>query len=268
MHIISSIILGIVEGATEFVPISSSGHLIIARDLLGWNGPGGLTFDAILQLATALALVVYFWKDIWRLIKSFVSLLSGKLVEQKDKVIIFAIILGTIPAVIGGLFLEKQMETIFRSAELVAWILIVGSIVMYFAEKFATKNKELTAWKGFWVGLFQCLALVPGFSRSGATISGGLFLGLNREEAARFSFLLSIPIILGSGAKKLLEISHTGLGGVSGLELFVGSLMAFIVGLLAIGFLMKYLKNHTLKLFVWYRVILAVVVLLVIHFVK
>ena len=266
MHIISSIILGIVEGATEFVPISSSGHLIIARDILGWNGPGGLTFDAILQLAAALALVVYFWKDIWRLIKSFFALISRKSVEHKDRVMIFAIILGTIPAVIGGLLLEKQMSTIFRSAELVAWVLLLGSAFMYFAEKIATKNKELTVGKGFWVGVFQCLALVPGFSRSGATISGGLFLGLNREDAARFSFLLSIPIILGSGAKELLGVVHTGIVGASSLDLLAGSVTAFIVGLLAIGFLMKYLKNHTLNLFVWYRVILALVVLLVIHF--
>jgi undecaprenyl-diphosphatase len=263
---ISTIILGIVEGATEFVPISSSGHLIIARDILGWNGPGSLSFDAILQFATAFALLVYFWRDIWRLIKSFFAMIFRKPVDHKDVVMIFAIILGTIPAVIGGLLLEKQMETVFRSAELVAWVLIVGSIIMYFAEKFATKDKMLSIGKGFWIGLFQCLALVPGFSRSGATISGGLYFGLNREDAARFSFLLSIPIIFGSGAKKLLEISHTGLGGAFGLELLAGSLTAFVVGILAIGFLMKYLKNHTLNLFVWYRIILAVVVLLAIHF--
>lgn len=258
--------MGIVEGATEFIPISSSGHLIIARDILGWNGSNSLSFDAVLQLATVLALVVYFWKDLWRLIKTFFAMILQKPVEHRDVVMIFAIILGTIPAIIGGLLLEKQMETIFRSAELVAWVLLVGSAVMYFAEKFATKDKMLSIGKGFWVGLFQCLALVPGFSRSGATISGGLFFGLNREEAARFSFLLSMPIIFGSGVKKFLEIYHAGLSGASGVELLAGSLTAFIVGLLAIGFLMKYLRNHTLNLFVWYRVILAVVVLLVLHF--
>lgn len=267
MHILNSIILGIVEGATEFIPISSSGHLIIARDILGWNGSESLSFDAILQLATVFALLVYFWRDILRLIKSFFAMILRKPVDHKDMVMILAIIIGTIPAVIGGLLLEKQMETIFRSAELVAWVLLVGSAVMYFAEKFAKQDKTLSIGKGFWVGLFQCLALVPGFSRSGATISGGLYFGLNREEAARFSFLLSMPIIFGSGVKKLLEIIQAGAISGSGIDLAVGSVTAFIVALLAIGFLMKYLRNHTLNLFVWYRVILAVVVLGFVYFV-
>jgi undecaprenyl-diphosphatase len=267
MHIFDSIILGIVQGLTEFLPISSSGHLIIARDILGWSGTNDLSFDAVLQLATALALVVYFWKDIFKLIKTFFALILRKTVEHKDTVLIFAIIIGTIPALVLGLLLEKYMETIFRSAGLVALVLIIGSIVMYFAERFAQKNKDLNIRKGFWIGCFQCLALVPGFSRSGATISGGLFLGLNREDAARFSFLLSIPIILGSGLKKLLDLFQSGFVLDSGISLLVASVTAFIVGILAIGFLMKYLKKHSLNIFIWYRVILAILVLAFIYLV-
>jgi len=261
MNIFNSIILGIIQGLAEFIPISSSGHLIIARDLFGWHGSSDLSFDAILQLATGLALVVFFWRDIWRLIKSFFAMVSQKTVEQKDKVMISAIIIGTIPAVIFGLLLQKYMETTFRSAVLVAFVLIIGSAVMYFAEKFSKKDKELSVKKGFWIGLFQCLALVPGFSRSGATISGGLFLGLNREDAARFSFLLSIPIILGSGTEQLLSVLKSGAFSHDWTNIFFGSITAFIVGLFAIGFLMKFLKKNSLSIFIWYRVILAVIVL-------
>lgn len=261
MNIFDSIILGIVQGLSEFIPISSSGHLIIARDLFGWHSGSDLSFDAVLQLATALALVVYFHKDILRLCKSFFAMITKKAVDATDRIVIWAIILGTIPAVIFGLLLEKQMETTFRTAILVSFVLIAGSIFMYAAEKFSKKNETLTVKKGFWIGVFQCLALVPGFSRSGATISGGLFLGLSREDAARFSFLLSIPIIVGSGIKKLLELIHTGGLHSAGLNLFAGSVTAFIVGLFAIGFLMKFLKKNSLNTFIIYRIVLAIAVL-------
>ncbi|MCX6717784.1 MAG: undecaprenyl-diphosphatase UppP [Candidatus Taylorbacteria bacterium] len=263
MSIFDSIILGTIQGLTEFLPISSSGHLIIARDLFGWHGSSDLSFDAILQLATGIALVVYFRKDIWRLIKTFFAMISKKTVEQKDKIMIWAIIIGTIPAVILGLFLQKYMETIFRSAILVSFVLIIGSVVMYLAEKFSKKDRQLSVWKGIGIGFFQCLSLVPGFSRSGATISGGLLFGLNREDAARFSFLLSIPIILGSGIKQLLSVVKSGTFSNDWLNIFSGSITSFIFGIIAIIFLMKFLKNNSLKVFIWYRVILAVVVLII-----
>lgn len=274
MNIFDSIILGIVQGLAEFLPISSSGHLIIARDLFGWHGSSDLSFDAILQLATGIALVVYFRKDIWRLIKTFFAMVSRKAVEQKEKIMIWSIIIGTIPAVIFGLILQKYMETTFRSAVLVAFVLIIGSIIMYAAEKFSKKptrangslaggDKQLSVWRGIGIGFFQCLALVPGFSRSGATISGGLFLGLNREDAAHFSFLLSIPIILGSGAEQLFSVLKSGAFSHDWVNIISGSITAFVVGIIAIGFLMKYLKNNSLKVFIWYRIILAFVVLLI-----
>jgi undecaprenyl-diphosphatase len=197
MSIFDSIILGAIQGLAEFIPISSSGHLIIARDLFDWHSLSDLSFDAVLQLATGFALVLYFWKDIVRLIKSFYNLILKREVAKDDKTLIFAIVIGTIPAIIIGMLLEEYMDTIFRSALLVSIVLIIGSLVMFFAEKYSKKDKILTVKNGFLIGLFQCLALVPGFSRSGATISGGLFVGLKREDAARFSFFLSIPIILG-----------------------------------------------------------------------
>jgi undecaprenyl-diphosphatase len=258
----NSIILGIIQGVTEFLPISSSGHLVLFRDILGFKTGYDLSFDAVLQLATGLALVVYFWKDIWSLITSFFKMILNKPTEIKERTLIFAIILGTIPALIGGLLLEKQMDTIFRNLHLVAYILIAGSIVMYLAEKFSKQNSNLSAGRGFIIGLFQILALLPGFSRSGATISGGLFMGLSREQAARFSFLLSIPIIVGSGLLKLFELVHKHELGGLGLPLLVGSLLAFLTGLLVVHFLLKYLKNHKLDVFVFYRVLLAVLILI------
>jgi undecaprenyl-diphosphatase len=263
MSVFNSIILGIIQGLTEFLPVSSSGHLIIARDIFGWHNNIDLSFDAVLQLATVLAIIVFFWKDIWILIREFINLIQRKPVEEKNKTLIYAIILGTIPAIITGVLLERYMETTFRSVILVSVILLLGSAVMFFAEKLSKKDKKLTIKRGFYIGLFQCLALIPGFSRSGATISGGLFNGLNREEAARFSFLLSIPIILGSGLKKLLDIWKGGSIESDYLNLLFGSISAFIVGLIVIKFLMDFLKKHSLNFFIIYRIVLAILVLFI-----
>lgn len=261
MTVFSAIILGLIQGLAEFLPISSSGHLIIARDLFGWHGSTDLAFDAVLQLATILALIFYFREDLWGLTKSFFKMISGKIISTKESIMIKAIIIGTIPAVIFGLLLQKYMETTFRNAELVCVVLILGSGVMMLAEKFATKDRELTLKNGLIIGFFQCLALVPGFSRSGATISGGLFSGLKREDATRFSFLLSIPIIVGSGLKEFIDLAKTGVLITNNLNIFFASLTAFVVGVFAIDFLMKFLKTNSLNAFIYYRVILAVTVL-------
>ncbi len=258
-----AIILGFVQGATEFIPISSSGHLIIARELLGQNNLSGLSFDAVLQLATALAVLVYFWKDILSLSYSFFGLVTNKPTESKDKILLYSIIIGTVPAVIFGILLESRMETIFRNVDLVALTLILGSILFWIAQKISKQNKPLSLGRGIAIGFFQCLALVPGISRSGATISGGYILGLTKEEAIKFSFLLSIPILLGTGLKKLFEVRQELLTTDLGLSLFLGSLTAFITGLIAIRFLIKYLKNHNLNLFIWYRIGLSIAIFLV-----
>lgn len=285
MNIFESIILGLVQGLTEFIPVSSSGHLIIARIALGFSKLGlgtdcalcvqdiassgytvglDLAFDAVLQLATILAVFVYFRKDLFRLLMTFINWITRKPVEDKEKVLLQSIIVGTIPGVVFGLFLESYMENALRSLCVVALMLIVGSSIMWLSERKSKKvetKEPLTLKKGLIIGLFQSLALLPGISRSGATISGGLFNNLSREEATRFSFLLSFPIILGSGLKKLLDLWKEGLLSSVGPNLIVGSVVAFLVGLLAIHFLIKYLKDHTLNIFIIYRLILAIIIL-------
>lgn len=258
--------LGIVQGLTEFLPVSSSGHLILARELLGANTGGGLAFDAILQLGTILAVLVYFRATILRLSADAVRLATGRGrdVKREDRNLIFGIILGTIPALVLGLLLENVMETTFRNPLLVAAMFVAGSLLFFIAERLAKqRDAHATVRQSWWVGCFQTLALVPGVSRSGATISGGLLLGLTRETAAQFSFLLSIPIITGSGLKKLVDVLQSGSLDASWTTLAVGFFSAFFVGYLCIRFLLRYLAKHTLALFAWYRIALAAVVVLV-----
>jgi undecaprenyl-diphosphatase len=250
MNFIQAVILGLVQGLTEFIPVSSTGHLILARKIMGLDLVGTLSFDAILQLATGLAVLIYFWKDIWNIIKN------------RDYKLFWALVIGSIPAVILGLFLSDYMDTAFRGTHVVAVSLILGAILFYFAERFAKQNSNLNIKNGLIIGCFQCLALVPGFSRSGATISGGLFFGLTREAAARFSFLLSLPIIFGSGLKKVWDLYQGGTLASFEFSLIIASIFAFISGLLAIHFLIKFLKNHSLNYFGAYRIILAIIILI------
>jgi undecaprenyl-diphosphatase len=263
MDILISMLLGFVQAVTEFLPISSSGHLIIFRDLTNTQFEYGLAYDSVLQFATTLAVLVYFRKDILRLIKSFFFLCKGKLDDKSDKILIYAIVIGTIPAVLLGLLLEDMMDTVFRNSLLVAVTLILGAGVMYLADKLSKQDREINIKNGLIVGLFQSLALIPGMSRSGMTISGGLLMGLKREVAIRFSFLLAIPVLLGSGAKKMIDLGSSGLLNSLGLELIFGAITAFIAGLLAIRFLITYLKNNSFKIFIWYRLVLAGVIVLV-----
>jgi len=260
---LNSILLGFVQAITEFLPISSSGHLIIFRDLTNTQFSYGLAFDSVLQLATTLSVVVYFRKDIWRLLKSGVLMLKGKLEDKSDKIMIWGIIIGTIPAVILGFLLEDLMDTVFRSSLLVAVTLVIGAGVMYLADKLALENREITIKNSLLIGLFQTLALIPGMSRSGMSISGGLLLGLKRKTAIKFSFLLAVPVLLGSGIKKVLDLGSTGLLNSIGGELIAGSLVSFIVGLVAIRFLVTYLKNNSFNLFIYYRLFLAVIIVIV-----
>ncbi len=252
-------VLGMVQGITEFLPISSSGHLIIARDIFSFATEHGLAIDAVLQLATVLAVIVYFWKDLWAI------------VAERKYMLGLALIAGTIPALIAGLLVEDLMETVFRSSHLVAYALIVGSLVMLAAEWISghrmSRGHPMSSttldWRaGLVVGLFQALALVPGMSRSGMTISGGMFLGLSREEAARFGFLLAVPILLGSGLKKLVELESGGALSEIGIPLFVGSLTAFVSGMLAIHALLLIVRRTPLTVFVVYRLALASLILL------
>lgn len=269
MTIIQAIILGITEGATEFLPISSSGHLIIVRQLLHLQLTHTLAYDAVLQFASALALCVYFRKEIKELILTFFDYISRKPIYDSKKTLLWAIIFGTIPAVIFGLLLQSYIDSIFRNIKLVGLMLFLGSILIYYAQKYNERktraktggDEPLTVKKGIIVGFYQCLALIPGVSRSGVTISGGLLSNLSREEAVRFSFLLSIPILLGSGAKELFSARHDLIS--AGLpQLIFGSLASFIVALLAIHYFIRFLKNHNLNIFIWYRIALFITIFL------
>lgn len=260
-------ILGLVEGLTEFVPVSSSGHLIVARQLLGATAGDALGVDAVLQLAALLALIVYFFNDLLDLAYTLLYKLTGRPVRKESERLLWALIIGTVPAVILGLLLESTMEGVFRNTHLVAYALIAGSAVMFFAEYYAKRfaahagMEGVTVGKGIFVGFAQALALVPGMSRSGMTIAGGLLAGLSREAAARFGFLLSIPIILGSGAKKFTELSHSGSAAAFGAPFLFGAFLAFLSALMVIHWLLAFLRTRSLSVFIAYRVVFAIVIL-------
>jgi undecaprenyl-diphosphatase len=268
MNLFDAAILGLIQGITEFLPVSSTGHLVLAHSVLHVTGSGALAFDAMLHFATALAVIVYFYDEIWVLLQTILRKLGRLPVNQKDLTLLYALIIGTIPAVVLGLFLESYMETTFRSPLIVAAVLFIGALFFVYAE-YRYQNSypatEITVWTGLKVGFFQVLALVPGFSRSGATIGGGMLLGLTRSEATRFGFLLGVPVLLGAGGKKFIDLLSMNTP-VAWAPIGLGAVVAFIVGLFAIHFMVTFLRKNTLWPFVWYRVILAGFVLYVLFF--
>ena len=267
MEALSNIWFGLIQGLTEFLPVSSTGHLVLLHSVFG-AGENDLAFDAVLQLATVLAVIIYFRKDIYDMANAVLRQLSRLPVNEKEITLAYAIMIGTVPAVIFGLLLESYMETIFRSPLLVAGVLVAGSLLFMIAEwkYFANnRNDKMTIRKGLLIGFFQCLALIPGMSRSGASIAGGMLLGLSRSEAARFSFLLAIPVILGSGLKKLLDLMTSG-NSVPWGDLVIAAVVAFLAGLFAIHFMLSFVRRHTLWPFIWYRLALATVVVAFVYF--
>ncbi|MEK7580920.1 MAG: undecaprenyl-diphosphatase UppP [Patescibacteria group bacterium] len=254
MNYLLAIIAGAIQGLTEFLPISSTAHLIIFQKLFNLpENQFGLAFDASLHLGTLLAILIFFFKD-------YLSVFN-----IKNKLIL-KLIIGTIPAAILGILLEKRIESDFRSIQLIGITLIVFSFVMIIAEKFArsnVKNNQVSNFKSLVIGVSQSLALVPGVSRSGATISAGLFLGLTREKAARFAFMLSGPIIAGAGAKKFLETLTSKPSG-SDLALFtLGIISSFVFGYLTIKYFLRFLATNNLSPFIIYRILLGFALLLI-----
>ena len=266
--ILTNVVLGVVQGLTEFLPISSSGHLILVHELFGAVGEADLAFDALLHFATVLAIIVYFWRDIKKLLQATLTL-PRKIIQQEvctsTENMVVALVVGTIPAVILGLLLEDIMATLFRNPLLVAGSLMAGSLVMFIAERALRARTQVHAlgegWqRGLVLGFFQSLALIPGMSRSGMTISGGMLFGMTREEAARFGFLLGVPVLLGAGAKKAIEL---GLDGIT-IAMLCGVIAAFVVALLVIHYLLKFLRTHSLNVFIGYRVLLALGIVIVV----
>ncbi len=262
MDIVSAIILGLVQGITEFLPISSSGHLILAREALSVDGVNQLAMDVILHLSTTLAIIIYFWSDIWVLVQTLMRKLGRLPVNQKDLTLLYALMVGTVPAVILGLILEPIFDKYLSNILVVVVVLFLSALFFMYAEwRYYTSPPQgvITVRRGWQIGLFQALALVPGFSRSGATLAGGMLLGLSRIESARFSFLLAIPITLGFGAKKLLDLIMID-GEMNWVPIIIGCAVSFFVALIVIHFFLVFIRRHTLWPFIWYSIILSVVI--------
>ena len=265
MSLLEAIVLGIVQGLTEFLPISSTGHLRIVPAFLGWEDPGA-AFTAVTQLGTMVAVLAYFRDDLLRITRAwFASLPDREKRRELDARLGWYIVLGTVPIGIFGVLFKDQIETSARDLYLIGTTLIVLGIVLALAERVATRERQIEQVQtkdGFWIGLAQAAALIPGVSRSGATITAGLFLGLDRAAAARFSFLLSIPAVVLSGLFELSSIidgeegQHVGAG-----SLVIATVFAFAVGYASIAFLLRWLAEHSTMIFVAYRVALGVLVL-------
>jgi undecaprenyl-diphosphatase len=258
-----AIVLGIVQGLTEFLPISSTGHLRIVPAIAGWEDPG-TAFTAVCQLGTMAAVLISFRADLWRIAVAFLRSLRGERWRSADvdARMGWYIVLGTIPISIVGFALKDVIDDQFRSLYVIGTALVVFSLVMLRAEAAATKRRELeeiTPRDGVTIGLMQALALVPGVSRSGATISAGLFMGFDRTAAARYSFLLSVPAVVLSG---LFELRKIGDGGSApAVPTAIATLLAFIFGYLSIAWLLRFVSNHSIAQFVGYRVVVGLLVI-------
>ena len=262
MTVLQAIVLGLVQGLTEFLPISSTAHLRIVPALLGWADPGA-AYSAVIQLGTVAAVILYFARDLGRLSAAFVrGLIARKPFDTPDSRLAWCVGLGTIPIGVAGLLLKKTIETTFRSLYVISASLIILAVMLYFVERVATRKRtvaDVTVKDGIIVGLWQAVALIPGSSRSGTTITGSLLRGFTREDAARFSFLLSIPATGLAGVfelKHLLEAPDRPI-----LMMAIGTVVSFISGLASIAFLLKLLRTRGLFGFVVYRVALGVLLI-------
>ena len=273
MNIGESIILGVIQGITEFLPISSTGHLTLAGKLMGLisdSHPEAWTsFIAVIQLGTLASILVYFRKDIKDILTMFAkeNLLERKSFREQSfhSRLGWLIIIGTIPVVVVGLLFKRQIEGVFtKNLYVIAVSLIALAVLLAVAEKVASHRKEISevGWlDAVIVGIAQAFALIPGSSRSGTTLTGGLFVGMNREAAARFSFLLSIPAILASGLLELYQAFKMGIASTGGANYAVATIVSGISGYCAIDFLLKYLRKNTTLIFVYYRIALGALIL-------
>jgi undecaprenyl-diphosphatase len=265
--LIQAIVMGVVQGLTEFLPISSSGHLIVVPELLGWHDPfiESLAFSVMLHLGTLVALLIFFRADWLRLVPAwFASVRDRSIADDPDRRLSWLLLISTVPAVIVGLLLNDLIEAPFREARLVAVTLVVGGAILWLAERVGRKTRviaDLSARGALGIGVAQALALVPGISRSGISISAGLFAGLDRESAARFSFLMATPITAGAGLYEVRKLI-TGEAGVDVqvMPLAAGMVAALIAGLAAIAILLRFLRTHPTTIFVAYRLALAAVI--------
>lgn len=264
MQWIEAIILGLVQGLTEFLPISSSAHLRIVGEFLPGAADPGAAFTAITQLGTELAVLVYFWRDIVRILKAWFAAILGKLPHSDADVRMgWLIIVGTIPIVVLGLLLEDMIESVFRTLWLTATMLVVFGVLLAFADAYGKQRKpldELSVRDGILFGFAQAMALIPGVSRSGGTITAGLLMGYTREAAARYSFLLAIPAVFGSGFYKLFGSLGEQTGPYTMGQTLLATAVGFFVAYLIIGWFLKYVSTNSYTLFVNYRILLGLFV--------
>jgi undecaprenyl-diphosphatase len=256
MSLLEAIVLGVIQGITEFLPISSTAHLRFLPELFGWPDPGA-AYSAVIQLGTVAAVVIYFGRDLIQLAAAFFrGLLRRAPFESTDSRLAWSVLIGTLPVGIAGVLFKKWIETSLRSLYVIGASLIVLALVLWLAEKLAEHRRslaEMTLRDGLVIGLCQAVALIPGSSRSGTTLTGGLALGFKREDAARYSFLLSIPANMAAG---LFELKHLlqATDRPSTTTLLLGTAVSFAAGMAAIAGLLRFLRTHTTLVFVGYRI--------------
>jgi undecaprenyl-diphosphatase len=262
MTIIEAIVLGLVQGLTEFIPISSTAHLLIVPSILGWGDPGAAV-SAVIQFGTLLAAIIYFFRDIVRLVAGFVrGLITRRPLADVDSREAWLVVIGTIPIVVLGLLFKKHIESTFRGLWIVTTMVILVAILMQIAEGYAKRRQsrgfdDMTVMDAVVIGLGQCLALIPGSSRSGSTIMPAIFRGIDRPTAARYSFLLSIPAVGGAGVLELFKERHA-LAALGWTPIAVAIVVAFVSGYASIWFLIRYLRSHTTHVFIYYRYALGI----------
>jgi undecaprenyl-diphosphatase len=262
MSLLEAVVLGVVQGASEFLPISSTAHLRVVPALLNWQDPGA-AFSAVIQLGSVLAVLTYFRKDIVSISLGAFKALKAKDMENQDFRLAGAIAVGTLPVCVLGLLLKHLIEGSLRSLMVVGIASIVMGLLLLAAERFAKHKRDISTIRGLdglLVGFGQAMALIPGCSRSGSTLTVSMFLGLKREDAARFSFLLGIPALVLSGLVELKDMLKEGLSSAGTLDLVVSLVVSTAVSYAAIAWFLKYLRNHSTLVFVGYRLIFGITV--------
>ncbi|WP_414526905.1 undecaprenyl-diphosphate phosphatase [Nodularia chucula] len=267
MNILQAIFLGFVQGMTEFLPISSSAHLKVVPVALGWGDPG-VAFTAIIQLGSIVAVLWYFWDDMAQIAKGTTKAIAQKDYNSQDFQMFLGITLGTFPIVVFGLLIKRFIpdydNSPLRSLTAIAIASIFMSLLLGLAEKLGKRQRDfqhLTMKDGLWMGFAQCLALIPGVSRSGSTITGGLFMSLERETAARFSFLLGIPAITLAGLVELKDFLAVGVGNIGMIPMIIGTISSGIFSYMAIAGLIQFLKTQSTWVFIWYRLAFGILIL-------
>lgn len=259
MTVLQALVLGVIQGLGEFLPISSSAHLVLTPWVFGWDDPG-LVFDVALHMGTLFAVVAFFWRD-------WVELFNEAVIKRRStqKASLFwYLLIATIPGAVAGYILEEQAETVFRDPLIIAVMLIIMGLILYLVDRRAVKRKNMNGISfadSLLIGLSQAFAIIPGVSRSGVTMTAGRALGLTRQTAARFSFLLSTPIIFGAGVMQLKDIASSDIN----IAFITGVVSSAVVGFLSIGFLLRYLSERSFTLFVWYRFLIGFAVIVLVY---